>query len=98
MSDAPETIWFAPDGVFGVKYTRTDLIPQWQPIEIAPKDGTELFLFDVYRYVGAWRNDDNDDGRAPRQWFDNSYDDFSCGYASTPLTPTHWMPLPDDPT
>lgn len=70
---------------------------EWQPIETAPKDGTELILFDEMVCIGSWRNDWNFQDE-PKQWFDNTFDDYSCGYGSTPLKPTHWMPLPEPPT
>lgn len=72
----------------------------WQPIETAPKDGTQLLLWSngYCRKVeiGSFRPDDGFAGDDPL-WLDNSYDDFSCGYASRPLRPTHWMPLPKAP-
>lgn len=75
---------------------------EWQRIETAPKDGTQVLLYCRHDgwdeiEIGSFRNDDNDrDGDDPC-WLDNSYDDFSCGYASCPLEPTHWMPLPEPP-
>lgn len=72
---------------------------EWRPIDTAPKDGSVLLLYVPNRCMidmGSWRNDDNYPDE-PKQWFDNSYDDYSCGYASCPLTPTHWQPLPAPP-
>ena len=63
----------------------------------APKDGRLILLFDEIEYLGSWWNDCNFP-KEPKGWFDNTFDDFSCGYASTPLNPTHWMPLPDPPS
>jgi hypothetical protein len=74
---------------------------EWQPIETAPKDGTEVLLF-MPGYggrvkLGSFRVDDGFSGNENPLWLDDSYDDFSCGYASTPLDPTHWMALPLPP-
>lgn len=52
MNDAPEQIWVDATNSWATvslvckpdrtPYTRTDLTPQWQPIETAPKDGTVI--------------------------------------------------------
>lgn len=69
----------------------------WKPIESAPRDGRDLLLWDERPYIGSWRKDDNvpKDGK---MWLDNSYDDFSVGYASTPLKPTHWAAIDPPPS
>ena len=64
--------------------------PQWQPIDTAPKDYTEIIGIDVC-------------GRIAKTWFfaPSSYtrDWMRCGFGKQkPWTPTHWMPLPDAPT
>lgn len=81
----------------------------WQSIGTAPKDGTEVILFcpnikypltHPWGYeieIGSWRVDDGCSGDKEPLWLDNSYNDFSTGYASNPLEPTHWMPLPAPP-
>ena len=58
----------------------------WQPIETAPKDGSEIILFDPdYSQRSGF------EGRysAPRGNWLSSYD--------SPVKPTHWMPLPPPP-
>lgn len=58
----------------------------WQPIETAPKDGTEILLFvDPKPQVGAWHPKAKD-------WIDQSWEYFFQGPG-----PTHWMPLPEAP-
>lgn len=71
----------------------------WQTIDTAPKHGEYVLLFcpcngfDAFK-IGSYRCDANDfDGKEGPLWLDDSYDDFSCGYASTPLKPTHWAHL-----
>ena len=70
---------------------------EWQPIETAPRDGVEILAWDDGIVIVSYRYDDNDQygNNRGKMWLDNSYDDFSCGLASVPYNPTHWMPLPD---
>jgi len=63
-------------------------IPEWQPIETAPKDGTYFLCFN-----GNWRG-------LSRYWEPNYEDDpiwvdETTEFISPP--PTHWMPLPAAP-
>jgi len=46
---------------------------------------------------GSWRVDEGFSSKEP-MWLDESYDDYSCGFASNPLEPTYWMPIPPAPT
>jgi hypothetical protein len=56
----------------------------WQPIETAPKDGTELLLTDGrYKRTGYW-------ARRIEAW--------SVDMVPPVRMPTHWMPLPEGPT
>lgn len=68
----------------------------WQPIDTAPRDGTEILLWDGYKLcVASWAF-----GSLfriePKEWITgecrgdyNSYD--------TVDEPTHWLPLPETP-
>jgi hypothetical protein len=67
---------------------------KWQPIESAPKDGTEILGWDkegkyasvsfkVTRYYCNWENKYRDS----KSWWKGN---VTC-------TPTHWMPLPKPP-
>ena len=71
---------------------------QWQPIETAPKDGYNVLLCDVRGriHIGSFRTDLNDEDGEPL-WLANDHNDYSCGLASTPISATHWMPLPAPP-
>lgn len=55
----------------------------WQPIETAPKDGTQLLLWSNRPTVGAY-------GQRYQNWF-TIPGEYTC-------RPTHWMPLPEPPT
>jgi len=67
----------------------------WQPIETAPKDGTNVLLLDVhgnYRIGGYQLNYQN------RKWgtgWEGCDWDFKIDFDPQP---THWMPLPPPPT
>lgn len=65
-----------------VKYIRADLVPQWQPIETAPRDGTFLAL--------------NYDGIVHQATM-TKHGPYSVTSKSF-MSATHWMPLPTPPT
>jgi hypothetical protein len=66
-------------------------VSDWQPIETAPKDGTEILAYSPRDYAGifktAWRPTD-----CPG-W--GSID--SCCAYYVDMEATHWMPLPEPP-
>lgn len=69
----------------------------WQPIETAPKDGTEFQAWVLTMGNGFWeprcRFDENE---CFQIWDRVDYD--TDGWAVYPnLDPTHWMPFPDPP-
>lgn len=68
------------------QYIRSDLVPQWQPIETLTTNERVIVLFD---------NDHIDSG-----WLDNIDERrfFRTGHGKLPLTRlTHWMPIPKVP-
>lgn len=66
---------------------------EWKEIDEAAKSKGLLLLTDgEWYWLGSWGTDDNYPDEEP-QWFDNSYDDFSCGYSSCPIDPTHYCEL-----
>jgi len=61
---------------------------EWQPIETAPKDGTEILIFvDGHREVSHFEA-----GETGWPWVD-----YSGTSAWRIDLPTHWMPLPAPP-
>lgn len=61
---------------------------EWQPIETAPKDGTEVLVFDEAtstKHVSYW------DGYG---WYDPDCHYYS---ESPALVPTHWIQIPTPP-
>lgn len=71
---------------------------EWQPIETAPKDGTEILISDGdYIAIAEWRDD------ASFKQFENGpgWQIFDCEdpfYSWATDSATHWMPLPEPPT
>jgi hypothetical protein len=65
-------------------------MPEWKPIETAPKDGTDIILFlDGVVIQGWW---------AGAGWEVVSLFSHGCGCCSSMNEPaTHWMPLPKPP-
>lgn len=60
----------------------------WQPIETAPKDGTEIIAIDDRGeyFVAFWHE-------ASEGWYFGLFDEVDGK-----IKPTHWMPLPAAPT
>jgi len=85
-----------------VKQQRDALVAaqQWQPIETAPKDGTEILLYRPLAgkthdpIIGIYRGVPRDNGC----WEETippgmSGENYTSGFCK----PTHWMPLPTAP-
>lgn len=75
---------------FGVDLTPG---PQWQPIESAPRDWTDILMYCP----------DEDDGTGTQGvllgWYSMADGGFDCWMSPDgPCAPTHWMPLAAPPT
>jgi len=83
--------------------------PQWQPIETAPKDGTEILGFNEdnggiflarYTCLADFLSDTeleryDEEKQFRDDWF---HADFVCGgLLEGDEIPTHWQPLPEPP-
>lgn len=71
---------------------------RWQPIETAPKDGTEVCVWNGYRHLAAWVQFD---GEPPAGSFCgvpycNGWHDRGSGVFLDPQ-PTLWVPVPAPP-
>lgn len=65
---------------------------EWQDVETAPKDGTEIWMYFPHAMMGAMQS------QARWQLSDLGHHRW-LGHAEGYLgTPTHWMPLPDPPS
>lgn len=72
--------------VDSTKYIRADLVPQWQPIETAPRDGAII----------AWCRRAN--GATHAQWVDRWKEWVAYGAEEIDLDPSHWIQLQPPPT
>lgn len=79
-------------------------LPQWQPIESAPRDGRTLLL-GYHNRSGNWRTlrgrwvgqEEIDDWEGDDEFLPGWYEDPVEGEHCYPTAPTHWMPLPKGP-
>jgi len=64
---------------------------EWQPIETAPKDGTNILVFE---------NDNESDAEVmiANYYGGNGHWSISWDDRGIEINPTHWMPLPKPPT
>jgi hypothetical protein len=73
----------------------------WQPMETAPKDGTEVLLFLPYSvitkvWVGYYRKSEQfDHGKLTSKH--EGWSTAASGIIVSNPQPTHWMPLPEFP-
>lgn len=70
---------------------------EWQPIETAPKDGTEVLLFTAIPPTGLLAYPEP---QIVSGYFDVVDDEWCATVANVfgPFVePTHWMPLPEAP-
>jgi hypothetical protein len=70
----------------------------WQPIETAPKDGTQIDLWGITgeyegRFAYCWWG--KLAGKVER--YDWLHDGWGMSSPTDPIRITHWMPLPDAP-
>lgn len=71
------------------KYIRADLVPQWHPIETAPKPSGQVILA-TPRNLGGYDVVNGHWFRTENKWV------YDCHFAPD-RQPTHWMPLPQPP-
>jgi hypothetical protein len=64
-----------------------EALPQWRPIEMAPKDGTHIFVTVISMASG----------RTTRIAHFNGIYGWQVVPGQWSLQPTHWMPLPEQP-
>lgn len=86
---APDRIWVDEYGgravsIYGTtEYIRADLVPQWMPIETAPKDGTKFYAIDKYGNLSLV------------QWYDNPFGKQNTvinNWTGKWWTVDYWMP------
>ena len=113
MSDAGRKLLDALQEAVDGKLTRVRMqdgstwipLPQWQPIETAPKDGTAVIIFTPADGAAV---PVPEDGQVGFGWFDDGCDDLGNEvdeatwqwfdqHEQGPCHPTHWMPLPEPP-
>ena len=68
---------------------------QWQPIETAPKDGTEILAYDrIECKILFWSGKTERIDIKNPAWVSWEFDNAEL---MTSYNPTHWMPLPEGP-
>lgn len=80
------------------EYIRADLVPQWQPIETAPKDGTNVDLWGVnhLNWNKSGERITNISWGIVSDWLGREREDWQHGRGED-FEPTHWMPQPTPP-
>jgi hypothetical protein len=76
---------------------------KWQPIETAPKDGTDIIVMYIHCetqivHAAFWLEANLDDELDETGWWTYDWSEVSRSKMDDHYTPTHWMPLPPPPT
>jgi hypothetical protein len=71
----------------------------WEPVETAPKDGTDVLL--MYMHIdtqvvhnGFWIGASDTDDESEIGWWSYDYSEVTRIKLDDWMTPTHWLPLP----
>jgi len=118
MDGTMKVVWYPSREGEWIRYTdyadrieQLEAKHQWQPIETAPKDGTEIFIFHAgwpWAPVAKWVEypgnpvlDDNNEeccmyGWLFDEWFTPGNEDGWLGWSDDEM-PTHWSHLPEPP-
>lgn len=75
--------------------TYRDREMEWQPIETAPKDGTEILLYDGFGLQVCRYGFDSVHNRVKLWVYGDTLDQYNTRLDMA--DPTHWMPLPEPP-
>ena len=63
----------------------------WQPMETAPKDGTDILIANQHVQFIALADEHDDDGWWIIDWIEERK---AYGWQKSSFLPTHWQPLP----
>ena len=82
-----------------IRPKRTLTVPAWEPIETAPKDGTDVLVMYVHIdtqivHNGFWIGSDETCDEADIGWWSYEHSEVSRIKLDSWMTPTHWLPLP----
>lgn len=81
-------------------YTAPQPAMSWQPIETAPKDGTDILIYSKGNMAVVWWAREWDGEEIPESeqaWYVWDGKDALYGARRDLQNPTHWMPLPPAP-
>lgn len=74
----------------------------WEPIETAPKDGTDIIV--MYMHIDTqivhnafWISEEEGCGHSPEGWWTYTHSEVSRELLDDWRAPTHWLPLPPNP-
>jgi len=73
---------------------------EWQPIETAPKDGTDIIVMYIHIdtqcvHAAFWLEDEDDPSETG--WWTYDWNEVGRVLMTDDYAPTHWMPLPEGP-